>query len=57
MPAYDDIASLLYRDNHWDLHYMFPGMTGLSVVEEAPAKPLNKSTLNEVLEAMLTDVS
>jgi hypothetical protein len=57
IPAYDDIATILFHVDHWQLHYMFPGMTGLSMVEEAPAKPLDERSLSEILEAMLADVS
>jgi len=52
MPAYDDIASLYYYDGRWNLHYIFPGMTGVANTREAPAKPLAKESLQEVLEQM-----
>jgi hypothetical protein len=52
MPAYDDIASLYHYDGRWNLHYLFPGTTGVANIREAPAKPLSKETLEEVLAQM-----
>ncbi len=51
MPAYDDIASLYYYDGLWNLHYLMQGTIGISRAE-APAKPLSKETLQEVLAEM-----
>jgi hypothetical protein len=51
MPAYDDIARLLYYEGRWNLHFMLQGTTVASV-RDIPAKPLSKETLQEVLEAM-----
>src|SRR5207253_11377937 len=49
MTAYDDIASLLRREDLWTLHYIFSSMTGVTDPLKAPAKPLSKETLEEVL--------
>jgi hypothetical protein len=49
MPAYDDIASLYYYSNQWNLHYMFPGTRSVATVREAEAMPLSKETLQKVL--------
>jgi len=57
MPAYDDIASLYYYDGRWNLHYIFPGTTGAATTREAPAKPLTRDTLREVLDQMKKDAA
>ena len=49
MPAYDDIASLYYYENRWNLHYMFPGAKPAATVREAAAMPLTKETLEKVV--------
>ncbi len=49
MPAYDDIASLYYYGDRWNLHYMFPGTKPGATVREAEAMPLSKETLEKVL--------
>jgi hypothetical protein len=49
MPAYDDIATLYHYDGRWNLHYLLPGTTGVANVREAPARPLSKETLEQVL--------
>jgi hypothetical protein len=52
MPAYDDIASLYYYGDRWNLHYLFPGAKPVATVREAEARPLSKETLEEVLATM-----
>jgi len=52
MPAYDDIASLYFYDNHWRLHYMFPGTPTVATIREADAQPLTKESLLAVLDEM-----
>jgi hypothetical protein len=52
MPGYDDIASLYYYGNRWNLHYMAEGRTVAENVREAEAKPLSKSSLRKVLEEL-----
>jgi hypothetical protein len=52
MPAYDDIARLLYNGNQWYLHYLFPGGKPAAAVHEAESKPLFKETLAKVLVEM-----
>ncbi len=52
-PAYDDIASLYYHENRWNLHYMFPGTTAVATISEADAVPLSKEALERVLAEML----
>ncbi len=49
MPAYDDIASLYYYDNRWNLHYLFPDSKPAATVREAEALPLTKGTFAKVL--------
>ena len=51
MPAYDDIASLYFNDGRWILHYIFSAPAAAEP-REAPAKPLSKETLQEVLAEM-----
>ncbi len=52
MPAYDDIASLFYYENRWNLHYMFPGTESVPDVRDAEALPLSKEALERVLLEM-----
>ena len=49
MPAYDDIASLYYYDNRWNLHYLFPDSKPAATVREAEALPLTRDTFARVL--------
>jgi hypothetical protein len=49
MPAYDDIATLYYYGNQWNLHYAFPGTRTVATVREADATPLSKQALEKVL--------
>lgn len=53
MPAYDDIASLYYYGDRWNLHY--PRLHGTNAVvspSKAEALPLSKETLEKVLAEM-----
>jgi hypothetical protein len=52
IPAYDDIASLYYYENRWNLHYMFPGTRPVAAVRETEPRPLSKETLEEALAEM-----
>ncbi len=52
MPAYDDIASLYFYGGCWNLHHASAGTAATAAVREAPAKPLSKETLEEVLAEM-----
>ena len=52
MPAYDDIATLYYYDNRWNMHYAFTDAPAASTVREAPAIPLSKEALRNVLAEM-----
>jgi hypothetical protein len=52
MPAYDDIASLYYYEDRWNLHYAFTGSGAVAAVREAEALPLSKDALRRVLEEM-----
>jgi hypothetical protein len=53
MPAYDDIASLYYYGNQWNLHYnTFHGTNAMVPVPKAEAMPLSKETLEKVLAEM-----
>jgi hypothetical protein len=52
MPAYDDIASLYFYGNRWNLHYLFPGDRPGAAVREAEAMPVSKETLEKVLTEM-----
>lgn len=49
MPAYDDVASLYYYGNRWNLHYRFSSSNPAATVREADAMPLSKETLEKVL--------
>lgn len=52
MPSYDDIASLYYYNNRWNLHYLFEGAPTVGNIREADAKPLTKATLRKVFDEM-----
>jgi hypothetical protein len=52
MPSYDDIASLYYYNNRWNVHYRFEGATAVGNVREAEGKPLTKATLRRVFDEM-----
>ena len=52
MPSYDDIASLYYSNDRWNVHYMFHGTPTVANILEAEAKPLTKATLRKVLDEM-----
>ena len=55
MPAFDDIASLYFTGGEWSVHYMFAGTPTVGDMREAPAKPLSRDTLAEVLSEMLAN--
>ena len=55
MPAYDDIASLYYYANHWNIHYIHPGAAAVGDIREAEAKPLKKDSLKAILDEMSQD--
>jgi hypothetical protein len=57
LPAYDDIASLYYYDNRWNLHYLAPGSTVVGNIREADSKPLSKTSLRYVLDEMKQHVA
>jgi hypothetical protein len=52
MPSYDDIASVYYYNNRWNVHYLFEGIPNVGNVREAEAKSLTKATLRKVLDEM-----
>jgi hypothetical protein len=52
MPSYDDIASLYYYNNRWNVHYMFEGAPTVGNTREAESKPLTKATLRKVFDEM-----
>lgn len=53
MPAYDDIASLYYYGDRWNLHYnMSRGTNAVVPAPETAAIPLSKETLGKVLAEM-----
>jgi hypothetical protein len=52
MPGYDDIASLYYYKNRWNLHYMSAERRAVANIREAESKPLTEANLKRVLEEM-----
>jgi hypothetical protein len=52
MPAYDDIASIYYYGDRWNLRYVFPGGRPVASVGEADAIPLSKEAIEQVLAEM-----
>jgi len=57
LPAYDDIATLYYYDDRWNLHYMAPGIPLVANIREAESKPLSRSSFRKVLEEMRQHVA
>jgi hypothetical protein len=52
MPSYDDIASLYYYNNRWNVHYLFEGAATVGNSRATEAKPLTKATLRKVFDDM-----
>jgi len=52
MPAYDDIASLFFREGNWHVHYRVPGKRAVATSQEAESNLLSKETLAAVLQEM-----
>jgi hypothetical protein len=52
MPSYDDIASLYYYNNRWNVHYVSQAVPAVANMLEVPARPLTKATLRKVLGEM-----
>lgn len=52
MPALDDIASLYFHGGRWNVHYRAPNDEAAATIPDAPARPLTRETLAEVLEGM-----
>ena len=52
MPSYNDIASLYFYNNRWNVHYMFEGAPTVGNILEAAARPLTKATLRKVFDEM-----
>jgi hypothetical protein len=57
LPAYDDIATLYYYDDRWNLHSMAPGRPVVGNIRQAESKPLSKTSLRKVLEEMKQSVA
>lgn len=52
LPAYDDIATLYYYGQRWNLHYVFANSKAVASVREAEAMPLTKGAFEKVLAEM-----
>ena len=52
MPSYDDIASLYYYNDRWNVHYLFGETPTVGNLREAEARPLTKATLRKVFSEM-----
>jgi hypothetical protein len=52
LPAYDDIASLYFYANRWNIHYASPSDPVVSGIKEIPPQPSSQETLNAVLAEM-----
>lgn len=55
MPAYDDIARLLFYDGQWHLHHEFPGSPDIGPRRQD--QPLSRETFQTVLETMIRNAS
>lgn len=45
MPGLDDLASLYFYDNIWNVHYRMPDSSAVATVREAQSKPFTKDSL------------
>jgi hypothetical protein len=52
MPALDDIASLYFYEGRWNVHYRVSNDEAAATIPDAPARPLTRETLAEVLDGM-----
>jgi hypothetical protein len=52
MPAYDDIASLYYYNNRWNLHYMTRLNEPIPNVRQPAVKPLTKVVFRKVIDEL-----
>jgi hypothetical protein len=52
MPAYDDIASLFLVDGVWRMQYLFAEAPTVPTMLDAESVPLNRETLERVLDEM-----
>lgn len=52
MPAYDDVASLYFRDGEWSVHYVFDDARPAVAVPAADSQVLSKETFHAVTERM-----
>jgi hypothetical protein len=53
MPAFDDIASLYFYDERWNVHYPLPDSQDVETIRDVPARPLTKEMLAEILNEMV----
>jgi hypothetical protein len=53
LPAYDDIASFYFYDNHWNLHYLAAIPAAVDTVRDVESKPLSKAVLEQVLDELM----
>lgn len=52
MPAYDDIASLYFKNGQWVMRYVFPAGSREESIHETEPVVLTKESFRSVLEAM-----
>jgi len=52
LPQYDDIASLYFYNDRWNVHYLFDNDEQVNTIREARSKPLSEEVLNDVLKEM-----
>jgi hypothetical protein len=57
MPAYDDIASLYFYDNGWQLHYPFCSSPSSATSPESDHKPFSLDSFKDVLDEMIKNAS
>lgn len=53
MPGLDDIASILFYDSAWHIHYFWEGDPEAKHIFETTSRPLNQDSLRKVFEGML----
>lgn len=57
LPAYDDIASLFYYENGWNLHDPSPGDPAVGDTRELQGRPLSRESLAAVLEKLVANAA
>ena len=52
MPAYDDIASLFWHSDGWQVHYASGDGAAVAAIRDLPARPLTEATFTDLVNEM-----